>query len=344
MGGAIADRAAGPARKACTASRAARRAHLFRSAVAGFLLIAGGVSGCDSGHTTADSPATQASPRARVRPAVASLVPAATDLLIGMGADDHLVAVSNFDLERDGTRGLPKVGDYERTDWEQIASLRPDFLVTQYADGRTPAGMIQREQELAIRPLNVHIDSLADIDAACDALGDAVSERAKAAAWKKTNQDRLAAVRARVVGRSRPSVLIVRSASGLDLVGPGTFLSELLEIAGGTNAAASLKSKYPSIDREMLQSIDPDIILELLPEASTQVIDEARCAWSTLPELKAVRNGRTPILIDWYLLQPGAHVADIAEKMAEAIAPAAATRRVAQGVVRPRRHTRGGPK
>lgn len=341
MGGAIADRAAGPARKACTASRTARRAHLFRSAVAGFLLIAGGVSGCDSGHTTADSPATQASPRARVRPAVASLVPAATDLLIGMGADDHLVAVSNFDLERDGTRGLPKVGDYERTDWEQIASLRPDFLVTQYADGRTPAGMIQREQELAIRPLNVHIDSLADIDAACDALGDAVSER-EGGRLEKDESGPIGG-RPRVVGRSRPSVLIVRSASGLDLVGPGTFLSELLEIAGGTNAAASLKSKYPSIDREMLQSIDPDIILELLPEASTQVIDEVRCAWSTLPELKAVRNGRTPILIDWYLLQPCAR-GGYRRKDGRSHRPGGRHGRVAQGVVRPRRHTRGGPK
>ena len=39
-------------------------------------------------------------------PAVASLSPAATDLLIGMGAGDHLVAVSNFDADRDDIRGL----------------------------------------------------------------------------------------------------------------------------------------------------------------------------------------------------------------------------------------------
>src|SRR2546426_12491560 len=45
---------------------------------------------------------------------VASLSPAATDLLVGMGAKDRLVAVSNFEFAPD-VKSLPHVGDYQTT-------------------------------------------------------------------------------------------------------------------------------------------------------------------------------------------------------------------------------------
>src|SRR5690242_14198194 len=76
--------------------------------------------GRESGQAVPPSP--QKRPRATppaVGPTLASLSPAATDLLVGMGAGDHLIAVSNFDADRDETRGLPRVGDYRTQDWEK---------------------------------------------------------------------------------------------------------------------------------------------------------------------------------------------------------------------------------
>src|SRR5512133_3132877 len=59
---------------------------------------------------------------------VASTVPAATDLILGMGAGEHLVAVSKYDKDRPDVSGLPLVGDYLSTDWEMLARVRPDVL------------------------------------------------------------------------------------------------------------------------------------------------------------------------------------------------------------------------
>src|SRR5512133_3272282 len=56
---------------------------------------------------------------------VASLVPAATEMLVGMGAGDRLVAVSNYESSP-VVKDLPRVGDYQSTDWETLARLRPD--------------------------------------------------------------------------------------------------------------------------------------------------------------------------------------------------------------------------
>ena len=88
-----------------------------------------------------------------------------------MGSGDHLVAVSNYDVARDGIRNLPKVGDYETVDWEQIATLRPELMLTQYAEDRMPQGLRERLAGLGIRSVNVHIDSLEDIFKAYDTLG-----------------------------------------------------------------------------------------------------------------------------------------------------------------------------
>jgi len=249
------------------------------------------------------------------RPTVASLVPAATDILMDMGAGDHLVAVSNYDVAREGIGNLPKVGDYETADWEQIATLRPDLMVTQYATDRMPEGLRQRQAGLGITSVNVQIDSLADIFKAYETLGAAIGEPAKARAARDRLRARLEALRDASHGRPTATVLIATDPTGLHLAGPGTFLDGLLPYIGATNAVASLDNKYPGIDREMLRSLDPDFVFQLLPDEPPQVVAEAKRAWASMPELKSVKNHRVFIFTDWYLLQPGPHVVDVAEKM-----------------------------
>src|SRR5947209_7829870 len=91
-------------------------------------------------------------------PTVASLVPAATDLILAMGLGNHLLAVSNFEPSRDPTRNLPRVGDYQTTDWERLRALHPDLMIVQIAPDRLPAGLVQRAQEMNIRLVNVKLD------------------------------------------------------------------------------------------------------------------------------------------------------------------------------------------
>jgi ABC-type hemin transport system substrate-binding protein len=51
------------------------------------------------------------------RPTVASLSPAGTDILVAIGAQDHLVAVSHYDTGKPAVSKLPGVGDYLTVDW-----------------------------------------------------------------------------------------------------------------------------------------------------------------------------------------------------------------------------------
>ncbi len=78
------------------------------------------------------------------KPAIASITPAGTDLAISIGAADLLVGVSNFDGDREGTTGKPRIGDYQNINWEKLASLGANVLLLQYAQDRVPPYIQQK--------------------------------------------------------------------------------------------------------------------------------------------------------------------------------------------------------
>jgi iron complex transport system substrate-binding protein len=120
----------------------------------------------------------------------------------------------------------------------------------------------------------------------------------------------------------RPVVLLA-----LACVGGGNYLDELLTIAGGKNVLAGGENSYPTIDRERLLALDPQVVLVLLPGASQQVVESTLRFWQSLPQLSAVRNGRVHILTDTDLLLPGFSVVKIARQFHERLHPATPTSR-----------------
>ncbi|MCY2951527.1 MAG: helical backbone metal receptor [Planctomycetota bacterium] len=246
------------------------------------------------------------------RPRVASLVPAATDLLIAMGAGDHLVAISNYDVTREATTGLPRVGDYQTFDWEQIAALRPDVMIVFMTPDRMPAGLKQRADGLGIRLVNVRTERLSDIVNETENLGRVVGEEAKAAREVSRIVWQIVSAAERVRGRERVRTLLVRDKNAEGVVGRENFLNDALEAAGGDNVVKA--TGWPSIDRELLMTLKPEVIIQLLPEAGAQTVQEAKRVWGTMPDIPAVANGRVYVMTDWWVQNSGSHVGEMAAR------------------------------
>ena len=248
------------------------------------------------------------------RPTVISLVPAATDLILGMGAGAHLVGVSNYDINRPAIEGLPRVGDYQQFDWEQIGSLRPDLMIVFMAADRMPEALRQRSGQLGIELVNVRPESLEDAFKELERLGRLLNEPGKAAAAASRLRDQLAAVRKRVEGRPRVRTLMVHTAGGEGVVGRGNFLNDLLELAGGENVIEA--SGWKTIDREQLMALKPEVIIQLLPEASEQVVEQAKRTMASAKGVPAVDHGRVFYVTEWWAVQPGMQMGVMAERMA----------------------------
>lgn len=277
------------------------------------IAVALGAAGCDR--------KTPALPTATTKsPTVASLVPSATDLILGMGAGDHLVAVSNYDREP-GAANLPRVGDYQTIDWEKLAPLHPNLIITYYGPGRIPPGFSERTRELGMQNLNLRFDRLTDVFEALGTLGYSISERDKAQALAQHLRSKLDSLHPKPT--APPSVpvraVIVTDPSGLDFAGRGNYLDDLLVEVGGENAV--VRAGYVALDREAIAALKPDVILHLLPGADEATKQRAMDFWNAFPDLPAVRARRVHLFTEPYMMTPGVHVADVAVKFAAALRP-----------------------
>jgi iron complex transport system substrate-binding protein len=84
-----------------------------------------------------------------------------------------------------------------------------------------------------------------------------------------------------------------------------------------------LHKPYPEVDREMIMSLAPDVIIRLVPDGDQkpQVVQQGDRIWDTIPDLPAVKNHRVYVLTDWYAEMPGFRVADLAQQFAAILHP-----------------------
>lgn len=251
---------------------------------------------------------------------VASLVPAATDMLVGIGAKDRLVAVSNWESSPD-VKDLPRVGDYQTTDWETLARVRPDAMVIQIAPDRVPQGLKDKAADLRIELVNVKINTLEDVFDTMQQLGAVAGERDKGRDAVRALRDRFDRLREESAKHPPVRVLVVRDENGHEVIGPDNFLDDILKVLNATNAAKELGKPYPSVDREKIIAMAPEAVVVLLPDAKPASVEAATRFWASMPELPAVKNRRVSIVSEAHALVPGARVGDVAQRIADLLRP-----------------------
>ena len=242
---------------------------------------------------------------------IVSLSPAATDLLVAMGLTDRVVGVSPYEANDRLRQTLPKLGDYERIDWERVEAIKPGYLIVQGRKDRMPAGQRERCQLLGIRPIILQIDRLADVRSAITQLGrliDVGPAATKAVAAFDARCDKLKAAEPATPVRT----LLTFSddaAAATHVVGRETFIDDALTLAGGTNVIDT--AGYPTIDHEKLQSLRPDVVFVLLPGATDAAVERTKAAMHTALPAATVYVLNAP-----EVLMPGTCALTLAETMA----------------------------
>jgi iron complex transport system substrate-binding protein len=245
---------------------------------------------------------------------IVSTFPSITETIFALGAGNRLVGVSDYCRYPEAAMALPKVGEYLKPNLEKIALLRPDLVLIRDNAPASASGL----NALGIRYLPVKLGSLADVYAMIRELGAAIGASQQAQELNAKIRSRLDVLRAESADGPRPSVLIVVGRtpgllSNIVAAGPSTYLSELLEIAGGRNALPAGAIEYPHISLETVVRLDPVVILEL--SINSDVATRQVEPWLSRRELRAVRNGRVFAVPSEPLATPGPRVAESAELM-----------------------------
>jgi iron complex transport system substrate-binding protein len=261
----------------------------------------------------------QAAPPARI----VSTSPSITETLFALGLGDRVVGVSTYCRFPPEAARLPKVGTFLKPDAEAIAGLRPDLVVVH----ELSTGIDRKLASLRIPFVVVDRGTLASVFSSIRQIAAAAGAPARADALVADIERRLDAVRRAGSSGPHPRVLFIigRSPgmlSDLVAVGPGSYIDELIEIAGGRNVLAIRgQPEYPRISMETVLRLDPDVIVDTVDMGETEADRRLRQPinerlWSAYGTLAAVRPRRLHAATTDALVVPGPRVVDAAEWVA----------------------------
>jgi len=279
------------------------------------------VAGCK--HEDAATPPTSQTTAERI----IAYAPSSVEIIAALGAVDRLVAVGSFCNYPPEAAKLPKVGGLFNPDLEAMVKLQPDLVVMR--------GNNQSVQRLCqgngITIYHDQTEDLSDIYTTIRELGALLGRREEANDLIRDMQARLDTISAAVADLPRPRVLFVvgrRDPDALASVmtaGDGTFVHEIITLAGGENIFANLAMDYPEISLEAILAARPDVIIEAMPESDPGAELEARvrAQWSSLGKMPAVEDGRVYVLTDDHTLIPSPRVVQTVATVAELLHPEA---------------------
>jgi iron complex transport system substrate-binding protein len=254
-----------------------------------------------------------------VRPErVIALAPSITEIIYALGQQERLKGVTRFSDYPPPAGNLPKVGSYVHLDAERIVTLQPDLCIG-IKDGN-PLAVVEKLQALdipvyAVNPLDLET-TMQSILAIGELLGAADPAEAIVADMRR----RIARVRQRASqAKTRPRVFIQIGISPIVSVGSDTFTSELVTLAGGTNAAAG-PNPYPRFSREQVITMAPDVMV-ISSMARAAVFEAVKAEWMQWPSIPAVRRGAVYIAPSNLFDRPSPRLVEGLEVMASYIHP-----------------------
>jgi iron complex transport system substrate-binding protein len=236
-----------------------------------------------------------------------------------LGEQDRIVGVSGYAVRpRQVRREKPRVSAFTSADIPKILALEPD-LVLAFSDLQAEIAAELIRAGVAVYAFNQR--DVAGILAMIRTLGALVGAGDTAEALARDYEARLAEARASTRGEPRPKVYFEEWDDPL-ISGIG-WVSELIEIAGGDDVFATLRSRKSARDRIVppanVIAAAPDLILaswcgkKVVPDRIRR-----RPGWDAIP---AVRTGRIVEIKSPLILQPGpAALTDGLDAMRAAVA------------------------
>lgn len=215
-----------------------------------------------------------------------------TSLFIALDLEEKLVGIEAkadkrpiYRLSAPELIDLPNVGTAKEFDLEGCAALEPDLVILPLklkdaADTLEGLGI----DVLLVNPENQEL-----LTEMMTFIGTATNTEEKANALMDFAAAQETCLNATLANAEKPSVYLAGNSSFLSTAGSKMYQSDMIELAGGTNVAASIEDTYwVEIDYEQLLAWDPAYII-LASDASYTVEDVL--ADKNLADCTAVKNG-----------------------------------------------------
>lgn len=247
---------------------------------------------------------------------IVSLAPSITEILFALDLGNKVVGVTDYCDSPQEALDKSKVGGYFMTNLEAIMGQDPDIV---FADGHDP--VCDQLEELEVTMVVLQPEDIAGIFEDIEMVGEITDKEKEAEELVAEIEGRIDAVTTKTAEVERPTVFYVIDASEPSkpwTAGEGSFVDALIDLAGGTNIAAT-SGEWTQFSLEVLVSTDPDLIIVDASHGEALIPDFGSITgWK---EMSAVKSGEIHLIDGNLTSRPGPRIIDGLEEMARIIHP-----------------------
>lgn len=253
---------------------------------------------------------------------IVSLAPNVTEIIYALGSGDQLVGRTDYCNYPEEALAITSIGTLWEPNLEAILSLDADIAI---ASSIVDPSFIERLKAAGIEAYQFYEEESIDgTHALIEKVAACIGKEAEAAEIVKSMKDRIAAVQAKVstipADQKKSCVYMIGYGEWGDYAATGeTYLNDVIEVAGGINAAAA--GSFWSITKELLIAEDPNVIL--LGAYSYSDPNDVKHFTELAPysELTASKTGNVLTINGDAAERQGVRTADCVEEIAKALYP-----------------------
>ncbi|MFC1526932.1 ABC transporter substrate-binding protein [Candidatus Latescibacterota bacterium] len=236
---------------------------------------------------------------------IVSLAPSNTEILFALGLGDRIVGVTDYCNYPPAAADIEKVAGFSTLSVEKIAAAEPDLVVA--SRGNDIEG-IRSLRQLQVPIFALSLQSVDQLLGGIERLGALCDRDSAATALSRS---------LRVVAAGEyPRVMWASLQEPIYTAGAGTFIDNLLTLAGGDNLGRRTNSAWPQVSLETVVSWQPEVIVTTYHSGGAEAIPRA------VEELRQlVREGRVYYVEADWLNRPGPRCLDALEALVELFHP-----------------------
>lgn len=246
---------------------------------------------------------------------VVSLAPNLTENVFAVGAGEKLVGVTSYcDYPAEAAK-IQKIGDTVNPNLEAIVAQKPQLVLV------TTASQIEsftkRMEERGIPVFVTNPKNLTDVLRNLRQIGDLLGTRETAEKLVADLQNRISSVENKIKTENPVRVFVQISPEPFT-VGRDSFVTDLVQRAGGVSVTKNIPEAYPRISKETALASQPEAIFL----SSGGAMGEGNGAPAEIfRESPAVKSGKVFKVNGDFLARPGPRLVNGLEEMAKALHP-----------------------
>ena len=188
-----------------------------------------------------------------------SLAPNLTENIFAVGAGDRLVGVTTFCNYPPEAEKIQKVSDTQTPNLESIIALKPQVIFVSTASQLENFTNILEKQNIAVYVTNPN--NLTDVFKNLKIFGELFGTSEQAEKLVAELQKRVDAVEEKVKNKPPVKVFVQIDKDSLYTIGKDSFITDLINRAGGESVTKDVETAYPKISKETASALNPDAII-----------------------------------------------------------------------------------